>query len=307
MKKFNKYLIILLSLLGIGILSCEDGDNVIDQVVADTTRGAVLRTIDILENEVLFSTGSSSITGGGFAVIIEEQDLEDGALLSEVEVYLGFRDNTVDPGAQDFDIADNVLYETIPASAFTEGEFGLPRYEFAATANEIQTALGLSGSQIFGGDQFLIRFEVVLTDGRRFSFKDNSGTLTGSFFSSPFLYTANIVCSPSTPTAGTWTFTTTDSYGDGWNGGSLSVVLDGGTAIEITNTDPGGPYPTEVTQVYTLEVPTGTSTISIQYNPGDFDEEVTFTVVSANGNTVIDAGPNPATGVELLDYCPDNL
>ena len=57
--------------------------------------------------------------------------------------------------------------------------------------------LALTGEQatdLFGGDQYGLRFEIVLTDGRRFSNDDNSGTITGSYFSSPFLYTPTVVC-----------------------------------------------------------------------------------------------------------------
>ena len=297
MRKFiNK----LLVTLGAGVLitftACEEGDTVFDQIDEQEQRGAVLRTISIVEAEALYDVGNQVISGGGFSIILQEQDQEGGDLLSSVDVYIGFRDNTA--GGTDND-RDEVLAETIPASAFSKGEFGLPRTEYAITAAAMQTALGLSGDQIFGGDQFTIRFELNLTDGRSFSSDDNTGTLTQTFFRSPFLYTTNIVCAPSIPTAGDWTFDLQDSYGDGWNGATLTVTVDG-TATEV-GMDSGS-----AAQVI-VNVPAGSAVISIVYNSGAWDSEVTFQITSANGNTVVDLGPNPPAGEELLDYCPNNL
>ena len=98
----------------------------------------------------------------------------------------------------------------------------------------------IDNSDVDGSDQFTIRFELVLTDGRRYSFADNTGTLTGSFFSSPFLYTATVVCPPKPPTAGVWTVDMQDAFGDGWQpttadggGAGLVITLSDGTVFEI--------------------------------------------------------------------------
>lgn len=297
MKKFvNRLLVTLGAGMLIAFTGCQDGETVFDDIVDQEQRGAILRTIEIIEAEALYDVGNQVISGGGFSIILEEQDQEGGDLLSSVDVYIGFRDNTA--GGTDND-RDEVLAGSIAASAFAAGEFGLPRVSYAITAAEMQTALGLSGNQIFGGDQFTIRFELNLTDGRSFSSDDNTGTLTQSFFRSPFLYTTNVVCAPSVPTAGDWTFDLQDSYGDGWNGASLTVTIDG-TATEVGLDSGSG------AQVI-VNVPAGSSVISIVYNSGAWDSEVTFQVTSANGNTVLDLGPNPPAGEELLDYCPNNL
>ena len=300
----NKYIMSIVGGAALLLSACSDGDTVFDDIIDNETRGAVLRTIEVISNEISVNSSDGSLEGGSFEVVLEEQDQEGGDLLAFVEVYASFLDNTDEGGDN---TRDEVLVTEIDASEFTIGEFGYPRTQYAITAEELLSVLGLSSTQIAGGDQFRVRFELVLTDGRRYSFADNTGTLTGSFYSSPFLYSANVVCAPSAPTAGTWTFIVTDSYGDGWNGGYLAVVIDGGDVIEVTNTDSGGPYPVETTQTVEVEVPAGSETISIQYVGGSFDSEVTFEVISANGNTVITDGPDPTTGAELLDYCPDNL
>jgi len=273
---------------------------VINSVTDNVTRGAVLRSLDVQSNSVAINSGTLELLDGeNFGVLLEYQDNEDGALLSVMNVYTGFIDNTTG-GAN---TKSEVLAETIPASAFTTGDRGLPTYQYNLSAQQMQSSLGLANDQIgLGGDDFTIRFEVVLTDGRTFSSENNSGTLTGSYFRSPFLYSVRVVCAPSVPTAGTWTFEMNDSYGDGWNGASLSVFLNG-AADETANfslADGAG-------DVVEYEIPSGTSSISIIYNAGAWDSEVTFAITSANGNVVSADGPNPKVGAELLDYCADNL
>ena len=56
-----------------------------------------------------------------------------------------------------------------------------------------------------------------------------------------------------------------------------------------------------------INVPAGSEVISIIFESGDSDEEITFQVTSANGNMVVDEGINPTAESELLDYCPNNL
>lgn len=168
--------------------SCEDGDQVFDQIQSNVERGAVLRTVDLTSNELPIGKADAR-----FAATLEAQTQEEGDNVSQIEVYVGFRDNTVEEGAEDKDVAE-ALFSTIPSSEFYTGEFGYPRVDVSVALSEMLNFTGVAEEDLFGGDQFEVRFELVLDDGRRFSFADNSGTLTGSFFSSPFLYTPTVVC-----------------------------------------------------------------------------------------------------------------
>lgn len=286
--------------------SCADSDKVVDSITDEVTRGAILRQVNVISNSVAINSATNVLESDGeFAVDLEYQDDEDGDLLASMNVYLGYADNTDD--GVDNSVAE-ILHETIPASDFTTGDRGLPVLTYRISSAQMQSALGLSDDQ-FGleGDDFIVRFEIVLTDGRSFTDAQNSGTITGSFFASPFRNTVRIVCAPSVPTAGTWNVLTVDSWGDGWNGGLLNIVIDGTAIAPIENVDGGIPGPVETIQEYTFEVPAGSETISMIYSSGAFDEEVSFVVTSANGNEVVNAGPTPPVGAELLDYCPDNL
>ncbi|MBA4746701.1 MAG: hypothetical protein H2058_15740 [Muricauda sp.] len=302
MKFINKSLLAAaLALVGFTFNSCDDGDAVIDEVFANTTSGIVLRTVNVESDELPIGQSDSY-----FAVELEMQDEEDGALVESLDVYVSFKDNTIEEGGTDFSAAE-VQVGTVSSSEFTIGEYGFPRYSYSITLPEMLSTLSVSESNLDGGDVFSIRFAANLVDGRTFSNGQNTDTSTGSFFASPFQYNATVVCPPSTPTAGTWEVYTADSYGDGWNGGVLTVVLDGTDTLEFVNTDGGLPDPGLVEQSFSFEVPEGTETISIVYTGGAYDSEVTFTVTSANGNVVIDAGPEPITDFELLNYCLNNL
>ena len=189
MRRFlSNYIGKSLAALLIILTSCEEGKEVFDQIIESEQRGAILRTVALISNELPIG-----VADAGFAVELEEQDQQNGDLLASVEVFVGFNDNTVPDGGTDLDVAES-QFSTITASEFTTGEFGLPRTTVEISLAEMLAHTGVQEADLFGGDNFSVRFELVLTDGRRFSNDDNSGTITGSYFSSPFLYTPTVVC-----------------------------------------------------------------------------------------------------------------
>lgn len=303
-KFINKYYSILLAAGVVLFSACEDGDQVIDQIMEGETRGAILRTVNYETNEIAIGN-----TDYMFEVDVEVQDHANGTNVSQVEVYLSFADNTIEDGDPDLSQGE-VLVETLDASTFGVGEFGLPRTTYSISLDSMLSAFGLSTADIFvtGGDEFTVRFELVLSDGRRYSVADNSGTLTGSYFSSPFQYTTVVVCPPLAPSAGIWTINMTDAYGDGWNGGAGFDITIDGTVHNITleSGDAG---------TATIDVPEGASAISIIFNSGTWDPEIGATIVSSTGTTIVEFIADPAqgqepihpSGVELIDYCDLSL
>jgi hypothetical protein len=306
--KFHKNKIITSMLAGAALLfaACSEGDLPIDEIFDNETRGAVLRTVDLISGELPIGSDESS-----FIVELEVQSKENGTLVEFVEVYVGFRDNTPDEGQPDAS-RDQVLFETIDSSTFTIGEFGYPRFTYEVTVGQMNAALGLSDGEVNGGDAYEIRFEVVLEDGRRYSFDDNSATLTGSFFSSPFQYVATIVCPPRAPTPGVWTIEMQDSFGDGWQttngsgGPGLQVTLSSGEVFEFLicssyednpNCSGGGSAGTA-----TFTVPEGTEGFE-WFFPGDFYGEISFQIFTPAGNLVADVGASTAAGPVEINYC----
>lgn len=295
------------------ITSCDEGDAVVDDVVANTERGAILRTIEVTSDELPIGVDT-----GAFSVDLEVQSEDNGDLVSSIDVFVSFVD--ADPSNGPGDVAETLL-TSIPSSSFEAGSRGLPTLSFSASLGELLAATGIAADALDGSDQFRIRFELVLVDGRTFSFAQNSGTLTGSYFSSPFLYTATIVCPPVPPTPGDWVVNMTDSYGDGWQtdtglgGSGITVTLDDGTVLEVGLCSPyagaagtflGG---TDCTAndgssgSGIITIPAGTQTAD-WFFPGDNYGEIGFEIVTPNGNVVggytgVDAGPI------TIDFCKE--
>ncbi len=310
MKIYKTKLFLLSSALSMVLFqACTDADNPIDQVYDGTQRGAVLRTIAVVSNELPIGQSTA-----GFAVDLEIQDVENGDLVETVNVYVRFTDNTIADGGTDFSKPE-VAAGTIPRADFTIGSRGLPQTSYEIGLQTMQTLLGLADDQVDGGDVFRIRFELVLTDGRTYSLADNTATLTQTFFASPFVYNATVVCPPVPPTAGTWTINMQDSYGDGWQtenangGGGLTLTLNDGTVFEVGLCSPylGSDFtctPGVSSGTATIQVPADAG-ISEWFFPGDFYGEISFQIITPNGNTVADIAPGAPAGVVAINFCVD--
>lgn len=278
-KQINKVVILLLSVLVLN--SCESDDKAIDLVFDGVSYGAVLRTLDVPGKSFNLSDLNSA-----FSVVVEEQDEEYGALLSEVDVYVSKDGN-------------EAKVNTIPASAFTTGDKGLPVTTISVTFGETLTALGLpvpSGP----GDVFGIRLSLKLTDGREFSAASSSGSLQGSYFASPFVYSSPILC---TPKPGDYVIDMQDSYGDGWQGDGIKVTLTGGPSdgsivyIDMLSSYSGGPSCCSWTDsTETLSVPDGTEGFTWEYTGDSYPGEVSFQIYAPDGSLLGSyAGIGPGT------------
>jgi hypothetical protein len=146
------------------------------------------------------------------------------------------------------------------------------------------------------GDAFSIRWEFTTTDGRVFNkwgvsvcteFPDANCSIDFAVICSP------VIASP----PGDYTINMLDSYGDGWNGAAIRVIANG-TPTDYT-IDDGSAGSVVVT------IPPGTTTLTFEFVSGDYDSEVTFTIVSPKGNIIAKKGPSPAEGEITLDLCKE--
>jgi hypothetical protein len=304
--KFNYKILLSALVIMVGFNSCQESDNVIDQVVAGTTNGAVLRTIEVISNTLNSSDPTSS-----WGVTVEEQDTEDGALLASVDVRVSIRDLTPDNGTT---VADDFFIKSIDASEFSTGPQGLPRATIMATFAEAEAAMGLNNTQHAPGDLFVFGLTLNLTDGRSFTNTAAGGIITGGFFASPYVYNAGIIC---TPEPGDYTVDMFDTYGDGWqtNGGN------GGDGITVTLTDGSGnvsvvefgmctpygdgsfldvgactPCPAGISCTAdftsastTVTIPAGTATAIWEF-PGDRYGEISFDIYAPDGTLLLAVG-----------------
>lgn len=107
-----------------------------------------------------------------------------------------------------------------------------------------------------------------------------------------------VLCSDPLPMAGAivangpppncvWEIFMQDSWGDGWNGASLSVTVNGTTTNHTMSTGTQLTVPIAVT--------TG-QTIQISFNGGSFDYEITYTLLDDSGNVLYTAN-DPDVGI----------
>ena len=266
-KQLNKIVLLLLSVVVLS--SCESDDKAIDQVFDGVEYGAVLRKLEIVSASYNLTDLNSA-----FTITVEEQDEEYGALLSEVDVYVSRSGN-------------EAMAFSVPASAFTIGDKGLPVTTISVTLGQALDALGL-GSNYDVGDVYGIRLSLKLTDGREFSAASASGSLQGSYFASPFYYTAPILC---TPKPGDYVVDMQDSYGDGWQGDGIKVTFDGGPRdaevvyIDMLSSYDGGPGCCSWTDYSeTLNVPVGTEGFAWEYMGDSYPGEVSFQIYAPDGS-----------------------
>lgn len=282
MKKITYSLGFVLYLL---VFSCQKPNNTVNFVLDNYQSGAVLRTISASGEYNFYAPGEST-----FKLTIEEHDKQNGALMKNVEVYLSFNGGT------------EKLHQTIAPSEFTTGPVGLPRIDLSISFAQAIATLGLSSGQYKGGDKFDIRLQLNLTDGRSYSAGDVTGSLTGSYFKSPYKYTKIIKCIPISAIPGIYTIEMIDSYGDGWNGASIDVTIDGVTTSYSISADQ------KDKNTVTITIPESASTMTFSFTSGEFDSEVTYSIKftnldGTNAQTAISDGPSPAAGEKTLSIC----
>ncbi len=289
MKNIKLYITLALVAL---VASCSEDDKVTVGVQETVARGAVLRTVSF-ESTTFNVLDPASI----FGVTLEEQDHLDGDLLSNVEIYVGFVDNTTSNGTT---TATEILVSTISASEFSSGPNGLPRTSFSISLSDALSSLGITNdpANVTSGDQINIRLVLNLTDGRSYTNVDATGNVSGgSFFSSPYAYRAGIACIPTSPVTGDYTLTMDDSFGDGWDGAFITVTIDG-TSTDYTVTGAQATTNTEV-----INVPAGTTELVWTYTPGNFEGEHTYELEAPTGETAASDGPGPTPGEIVLNIC----
>jgi gliding motility-associated-like protein len=94
-----------------------------------------------------------------------------------------------------------------------------------------------------------------------------------------------------------FTLNMADSYGDGWNGASLTLVINGVPTTQTIATGSSGTYSFTLTQG---------STLSLNYTGGSWESEVSYQIVDCNGNVIFSAGPFPPTGNNIFNYTYSN-
>lgn len=289
MKKVNIYLISLAMMA----FSCskefssdEYGgyEMLTDYMLKEYQVGAALRTITESGSYRFFDPGNSL-----WSATLETHDHESGGLTESVDWYVSNGGN------------NEVLARTVSRSEMYDGPVGLPRMDISMSLVE---AGGLVGGYQ-GGNTIIHRMVLKLTDGRTFSTESVSGSLTQSYFKSPFQYRKTITCFMDAgivaAVPGLYTVNMTDSWGDGWNGAAVVMTLDG--------VDYSTSFSTGSADTIVFEVPAGSATMGFKFVAGAWDSEVDFNIVyskldGSNSQTALpNVGASPPTGYYALSVC----
>ncbi len=121
----------ILSIIGVVSLlftSCQEPDNLINDVLDNYKTGAVLRTISTSGEFNYYAISTSA-----FTATIEAHDVEDGGLMQDVQIFV-----SADAGSE-------ALVRTLTPSDFATGPTGLPRSTFTITLSEVANAISFSG------------------------------------------------------------------------------------------------------------------------------------------------------------------
>jgi len=288
MKKIKNLFILVISCLT--ILSCSEDDKTISVLLDNVERGVALRTLNFTNTYNVFNVADDVFK---FDLSVEAQDQALGEDVVEIRMYQSFKDNT-DDGTDNS--RPEVLALTKLKSELTTSANGFPSFSNTMLLSDALVISNLDvSSEVFGGDQFVYRMEVELTDGRVFTNVTGGTVSGGSFFSSPFAYTVTIKCVPVIPFTGDYELDLKDSYGDGWDGAKITVTIDG-TATDYTAVGSGSKH--------TVTVPAGTASLSFVYVSGAFEGEHSYIITGPFGVTAAEDGPAPATGEIILNICP---
>ncbi|WP_298473336.1 hypothetical protein [uncultured Maribacter sp.] len=254
--------------------SCEYNKTPLNEDIVAQNEGAVLTTVSTVGGTINKLNPSESLLEN----TVLFNDFDENDTIESIDLYILFADTT--PVNNEVLNIDEAFIENIPGSAFTVGDSGFPEHTYSINAATMLDAVGLTANDIDGGDLFILRYVLNLTDGRSFSAADTGTNVRTTSHVTPFRYSSVVVCFK-TPEAGDWTLVMEDVYGDGWNGGFLTVSIDG---TETQYSSPGA-LATE-----TITVPAGTSRFLVTYTAGDWEGENLYTLTDPSGNVVLSDG-----------------
>lgn len=314
MKRITTYLFSL-SLIAVTLLSCKD-----DSLVAVPDWESGVHGYGLLTSDpaVGFSTSDATAT---IDVNFKWKSIDKLNTVTSIDLYVTFNEEYTDKdgnkavashgGSQgkkiksitpqadgefgSFSISQEEVYNAYSSASFDYG-FG----NGSQSVYSDPLGKGRSSNKKFvPGDTFKLTWVLTTEDGRVFD--SWSPSVCTEFPEANCQIDWGVTCATDiTVRTGTWEISGTDAYGDGWNGASIDIIVDGQVFDSFTVTGASGSA--------SFDIPSGTSSMYFSYNKGDWDSEVGVTIKNPNGNTLLtwvayDAAR--AQGLMLLDLCKE--
>lgn len=175
--KIQKLLLLLIISITLASCSSDDGNDV--PSINSLDNGALVEVVTTADSTIF-----NNSLDGLLDTIIEYRDSENGSLLDDFNVYITFLDNSENTGdSTNATVGQEVLLRTVEPTEFSLGQDGFPRHNLVITTQDFLAITNNTLDGIAIGDEYIIRFEVVLTDGRIFSVNNtgSNGGLTSDF------------------------------------------------------------------------------------------------------------------------------
>lgn len=150
--------LVVLTLL-LTFVGCGDNNN-------DENPSPPDRIVEFIPIEIVNADFDLCDTSSFFSVSAEVEDFEGGDLLDNVTIFISLVDN---PTADDGDVkyTDEKQFAVKFSDEFTIGPNGRPLSTFSMTLQEVSSTI--TNASFHSEDEFRIRFEINLTDGRKYS------------------------------------------------------------------------------------------------------------------------------------------
>ncbi|WP_036379870.1 hypothetical protein [Muricauda sp. MAR_2010_75] len=216
------------------------------------------------------------------SIDMSDPDFAETDYLESVTVYRSFSDRNIEEPEDDLSEDEAVFQDFVfDLADFTE-EDGVLTLTYGFTQEELYGP-NIDFSDLLVNDQFRLRYELLTTDGR---------IITTSEADTEYYTTYDVFecvqLNADAPYPGEYTFVMKDAFEDDWNGGFLTVVIDG-EPLEETFAAVGAESSASFT------IPEGATSFEFFYTSGDWDEENTWTLYDPNGGPAATGGPYPNT------------
>lgn len=314
MKRISTYLFSL-TLIAATALSCKDESLIKLPVWESAVHGFGTLTSD---PGVGFTTANASTT---VDVDFQWNSIDKKNTVTNIELYVVFNEAYVDKDENNavarhggsagfkvksiapqgnrekgsFTISQEEVYAVYQSASF---DYGFGKGSQAVFSDPL--GKGRSSSKKFvPGDSFTLKWTLTTDDGRVFD--SWSPSVCTEFPGANCQIDWLVSCATDIQNrTGTWSISGTDSYGDGWNGASIDVVLDGVVIDSFTVTSAQGSANTE-----DFVIPAGSSDLYFVYNKGAYDSEVGVTIKNPAGATLLTWVPADVKGQGemVLDLC----
>lgn len=316
MKKYTKYLLSLIA-VGITFQSCKDEDLVILPEWESAVHGYAVVNGETTD----FKRGDATVNVN---FDLKWKSIDQKNTVTKIDLYVLFNESfkdidgnnkTVKHGGdagkliKTFTGGDVPAENTVKTFSITQGDvygayssasydYGFGSGTVSVFSNPLKPSRNATTNKFIPGDTFTLKWIFTTEDGRVFD--SWSPSVCTEFPEANCQKDWTVVCAKTIEQrTGVWTIIGSDDYGDGWNGASIDVIVDGAVIGTFKLEDGAGP----VTQTFT--VPAGSTSMYFKYTKGSWDSEVIYQIKNPNGNTLANvvASDVKSNGEIKLDLC----